>query len=51
MTAFKTPAFKIAVVVGSNRRESVNRKLAEALGKLRPDRLAFKFVQIDDLVD
>src|SRR5690349_8302917 len=42
-------AFKIAVVVGSNRRESVNRKLAEALGKLRSDRLAFQFVQIDDL--
>jgi len=42
-------AFKIAVVVGSNRRESVNRKLAEALAKLRPDRLAFNFVRIDDL--
>jgi chromate reductase len=42
-------AFKIAVVVGSNRRESVNRRLAEALGKLRPDRLAFHFVRIDDL--
>jgi chromate reductase len=41
--------FKIAVVVGSNRRESVNRKLARALAKLRPDRLAFHFVQIDDL--
>jgi chromate reductase len=49
MTAFKTPAFKIAVVVGSNRRESINRKLAEGLGKLRPDRLAFHFVRIDDL--
>ena len=42
-------AFKIAVVVGSNRRESLNRKLAEALGKLRADRLAFHSVQIDDL--
>jgi chromate reductase, NAD(P)H dehydrogenase (quinone) len=42
-------AFKIAVVVGSNRRESINRKLAEALGKLRPDRLVFQFVRIDDL--
>jgi chromate reductase len=42
-------AFKIAVVVGSNRRESINRKLAEALGELRPDRLAFQFVRIDDL--
>ena len=42
-------AFKIAVVVGSNRRESINRRLAEALAKLGPDRLAFHFVQIGDL--
>ena len=49
MSAFKTPDFKIAVVVGSNRRESINRKLAEALAKLAPDRLAFHFVQIGDL--
>ena len=49
MSAFKTPDFKIAVVVGSSRRESINRKLAEALAKLAPDRLAFHFVQIGDL--
>ena len=42
-------AFKIALVVGSNRRESINRKLAQALAKLGSDRLDFKFVQIDDL--
>jgi chromate reductase len=42
-------AFKIAVVVGSNRRESINRKLAQALAKLGSDKLDFKFAQIDDL--
>jgi chromate reductase, NAD(P)H dehydrogenase (quinone) len=41
--------FKIAVIVGSNRRESINRKLAEALARLGGDRLSFSFVQIDDL--
>ena len=42
-------AFKTAIVVGSNRRESINRKLAQALAKLDSDTLDFKFVQIDDL--
>lgn len=41
--------FKIAVVVGSNRRESVNRRLAKALAKLGGDRFEFHFVRIDDL--
>jgi chromate reductase, NAD(P)H dehydrogenase (quinone) len=40
---------KVAVIVGSNRRESVNRRLAQALGKLGADRFAFSFAQIDDL--
>jgi chromate reductase, NAD(P)H dehydrogenase (quinone) len=40
---------KIAVIVGSNRRESINRKLAQALARLGEDKLAFSFVQIDDL--
>jgi chromate reductase, NAD(P)H dehydrogenase (quinone) len=40
---------KIAVIVGSNRRESVNRKLAEALARLGADRFDFNFVRIDDL--
>ncbi len=42
--------FKIAVIVGSNRRESINRKLAQALAKLgaRPASPSM-FVQIDDL--
>ncbi|MBM3526728.1 MAG: NAD(P)H-dependent oxidoreductase [Alphaproteobacteria bacterium] len=42
--------FKIAVVVGSNRRESVNRRLAEALARLGGgNRFDFRFVRIDDL--
>jgi chromate reductase len=41
--------FKIAVIVGSNRRESVNRRLAHALTRLGADKFAFSFVQIDDL--
>ena len=43
------PKVKIAVIVGSNRRDSINRKLAHALAKLGEDRLAFNFVAIDDL--
>lgn len=42
-------ANKIAVVVGSNRRESINRKLAEALIRLGSGPVEFKFVRIDDL--
>jgi chromate reductase len=42
-------AFKIAVVVGSNRRESINRKLAEALAKLGSGKADFRSVRIDDL--
>ena len=42
-------AFKVAVVVGSNRRESINRKYAKALAKLAPASTEFKFVRIDDL--
>jgi len=39
----------VAVLVGSLRRESLNRKFAEAIGKLAGDRLSFKFVEIGDL--
>jgi chromate reductase len=43
-------AIKVAVIVGSNRRESLNRKLARALMKLGDgDRLQFTLVQIDDM--
>ena len=41
--------FKIAVIVGSTRRESINRKLAEALARLGGDKLDFTFVPIGDL--
>jgi chromate reductase, NAD(P)H dehydrogenase (quinone) len=40
---------QIAVIVGSNRRDSINRKLAQALAKLGADRFDAHFVRIDDL--
>ena len=40
---------KIAVIVGSNRRESINAKLAHALAKLGADKAEFEFVPIGDL--
>ncbi len=40
---------KLAVIVGSNRRESINRKLALALAKLGEGAFEASFVQIDDL--
>ena len=39
----------VAIIVGSNRRESINRKLALALAKLAEGKLAGHIVQIDDL--
>ncbi len=39
----------VAVIVGSLRRESINRKFAESLGQLAGGRLAFRFVEIGDL--
>jgi len=41
--------FKIAVVVGSLRRESFNRKLASAVAKLAPPGFTLKQAQIGDL--
>ncbi|MGQ0700616.1 MAG: NADPH-dependent FMN reductase [Panacagrimonas sp.] len=41
--------YDIAVIVGSNRRESINRRLAQALIKLAPESLACRWVRIDDL--
>ena len=40
---------KVAVVVGSLRKESFNHKLAVALGKLAPADFSFEMVQIGDL--
>ena len=39
----------IAVIVGSNRRASINRKLAQALVKLGADKFHPTFLRIDDL--
>ena len=41
--------YRIAVVVGSLRRDSINRKLAEALVKMAPSDFSFEFLKIDDL--
>jgi chromate reductase, NAD(P)H dehydrogenase (quinone) len=41
--------YQIAVVVGSLRRESINRKLAFAFAKLGPPDFSFKQVEIGDL--
>lgn len=40
---------KLGVIVGSNRRDSINRKLAQALAKLGGAAFEAKFIQIDDL--
>ena len=42
-------SYQIAVVVGSLRKDSVNRKLARALQKLAPKELTFRECRIDDL--
>jgi chromate reductase, NAD(P)H dehydrogenase (quinone) len=39
----------VAVLVGSLRQGSINRKFAESLGKLAADRLTFQFIEIGDL--
>src|ERR1035437_4153296 len=41
--------YQIAVIVGSLRRDSFNRKLANAIAKLAPPEFSFKQVQIADL--
>lgn len=41
--------YQIAVVVGSLRKDSFNRKLASAIAKLAPSEFSFKQVQIGDL--
>ena len=40
---------RIAVIVGSLRRDSFNRKLADAIAKLGPPEFLFKSLRIDDL--
>ena len=41
--------YQIAVIVGSLRKDSFNRKLASAIVKLAPSEFSFKQVKIDDL--
>ncbi|KPH79076.1 MULTISPECIES: NADPH-dependent FMN reductase [Bosea] len=41
--------FKLAIIVGSNRKASINRKLARALAKLGTTSFTPHFVEIDDL--
>jgi len=41
--------YKIAVIVGSIRKDSLNQKLADALAKLAPPEFSFSKVRIDDL--
>jgi len=41
--------YKIAVVVGSLRKDSFNRKMADAIEKLAPSEFTFHKVRIDDL--
>ena len=40
---------QVAIIVGSLRRESINRRLANALIKLAPEDVRFKIVEIGDL--
>jgi chromate reductase, NAD(P)H dehydrogenase (quinone) len=41
--------YQIAIIVGSLRRDSLNRKLANAILKLAPPTFSFKFLEIGDL--
>jgi chromate reductase len=43
------PIIPIAVIVGSLRRDSLNRRLAQALTELAPDDFSFSQVDIGDL--
>ena len=43
------PRTPVGVIVGSNRRESINRRLALALTRLVEDRIAWRWIRIDDL--
>lgn len=43
------PKPQVAVIVGSNRKESINRRYAKALAKLGAERFDSNFVRIDDL--
>lgn len=44
-----SPKHRVAMIVGSNRRDSINRKLAVALARLSEDKFDFIWPRIDDL--
>jgi len=46
---YRMPEVNVAVVVGSNRLQSINRRLAQALVKLADGKITAKLVRIDDL--
>jgi chromate reductase, NAD(P)H dehydrogenase (quinone) len=48
-THSSAPLPRIAVIVGSNRRDSINRKLAHALVRLGAGKFVASFARIDDL--
>jgi chromate reductase len=43
------PAYNVAMLVGSLRRDSINRRMAHALARLAPERLALTEVPLGDL--
>jgi chromate reductase len=49
MKTTRHPIKNVAVLVGSLRRGSINRKFAESVGNLAVDRLRFHFIEIGDL--
>lgn len=44
-----TTSYQVAVLVGSLRKDSVNRKAANAVARLAPSNLKFRFLEIGDL--
>lgn len=45
----KMSKIRLGIVIGSNRRDSINRKLAHALARLGGDAIEADFIRIDDL--
>ena len=43
------PSYKLGLIVGSNRRQSINRQLAQALGRRAGEAFAPQTIRIDDL--
>ena len=47
--AYMNRTYHLAILVGSNRRESINRQLSEAMARLLPANIKVSYPQIDDL--